>query len=349
MVYDVLVIGAGQAGLSIGYFLKKTNLSYLLLDHGGEMGESWRKRYDSLKLFTPRSYSSLPGLSLKGDPNEYPTKDEVAEYLSQYAKTFSLPVKLQTMITKLDKEGDCFVLSTNQGEYRSKQVIVATGPFQQPKIPEFSKFLSDEVLQLHSSEYKNPDQLLSGTAVVVGGGNSGAQIAVELADHQDVYLSVGHKPRFLPQDFGGKSIFLWFDKMGILKANVHGKVGQMIKNKPDPIFGFELKLKLKDGGVQQKTKAVSANENQLIFEDQSIVKVRNVIWSTGFISDYSWIRIPSLFNEKGMPIHKRGVTAIRGLYFLGLPWQYRRGSALLQGIGVDAEYLVLQIINNHLA
>lgn len=208
MLYEVLVIGAGQAGLSLGYYLKKNNISFLLLDQSDEIGDSCRNRYDSLKLFTPRSYSSLPGLALIGDPNGYPTKAEISDYLSQYAKAFSLPVKLQAVIAKLEKEGDCFVLSTSQGEYRSKQVVVATGPFQQPNIPEFSKLLSDEVLQLHSSEYKNPDQLQTGTTVVVGGGNSGAQIAVELADHsENVYLSVGHKPKFLPQVLGGKSIF----------------------------------------------------------------------------------------------------------------------------------------------
>ena len=343
LLYDVLVIGAGQAGLSIGYYLKKNNVSFLLLDQGDEIGESWRKRYDSLKLFTPRYFSSLPGLSLSADPNGYSKKDEISDYLSQYAKAFSLPVKLQTVITKLDKEGDLFVVSTSQGEYRSKQVVVATGPFQQPNIPEFSKRLSDEVFQLHSSEYKNPNQLLSGTTVVVGGGNSGAQIAVELADHNEVYLSVGHKPNFLPQDFLGKSIFWWFDKLGLLKANIDSKIGQLIMNKPDTIFGFELKGLLMDGKVQQKPKAISANDNEIMFEDQSIVKVRNLIWSTGFRSDYSWIKIPVIFNEKGLPIHERGVTEIQGLYFLGLPWQYRRGSALLQGVGADAEYLAKQM------
>lgn len=343
MLYDVLVIGAGQAGLSLGYYLKKNKVSFLLLDKGSEIGQSWRKRYDSLKLFTPRLFSSLPGLSLSGDPGGYPAKDEISDYLLKYAKEFSLPVKLGTVVSKLAKDGECYVLSTNQGEYRSKQVVVATGPFQLPNIPEFSKFLSDEVLQLHSSEYKNPNQLLSGTTVVVGAGNSGSQIAVEIADHRDVYLSVGHKPRFMPQDLGGKSIFWWFDKLGLLKANVNSKVGQMIRNKPDPIFGYELKMNLSNGGIQLKPKAISANDNEIMFEDQSIVKVRNLIWSTGFQLDYSWIKIPAIFNEKGLPIHERGVTNIHGLYFLGLPWQYIRGSALLQGVGADAEYLAKQM------
>lgn len=139
---------------------------------------------------------------------------------------------------------------------------------------------------------------------------------------------------------------MWFDKLGILKASVNSKVGQIIRDKPDPIFGYELKSLLKYGIVKQKPKAISANGNELSFEDHSIVKVRNLIWCTGFKSDFNWIQIPAIFNEKGIPIHKRGVTDIQGLFFLGLPWQYRRGSALLLGIGSDAEYLVNEIVKN---
>ncbi|MEH6995912.1 NAD(P)/FAD-dependent oxidoreductase [Neobacillus drentensis] len=220
MIYNVAVIGAGQAGLAMGYYLKQTRLSFVILDKGSEIGESWKERYDSLKLFTPRSYSSLPGLSLEGEQNIYPTKNEISDYLIHYTNTFSLPIQLNTTITKLAKVDERFKLSTNQGEYQSKNVIIATGPFQQPYIPNFSKHLSGEVLQLHSSEYKNSSQLIKGTTVIVGGGNSGAQIAVELSHEGEVFLSVGHRMTFLPQDIGNKSIFWWFDKLGIYKANV---------------------------------------------------------------------------------------------------------------------------------
>lgn len=344
-MYDVLVIGAGQAGLAMGYYLKQANVSFILLDQGREIGETWRKRYDSLTLFTPRMYSSLPGLSLKGEPNQYPTKDEISDYLDRYAKEFSLPVKLNTSVNKLEKEKEGFVLSTNHGEYRSKNVIVATGPFQNPFIPAFSKHLSKDVLQLHSSQYKNPAQLLNGPTLVVGGGSSGAQIAVELSGDRDVYLSVGHTPTFLPQDIGNKSIFWWFDKLGILKANVHSRLGQIIKNRPDPIFGFELKTQLRKGRIQQKPRAISAQKDAILFEDHTEAVVKNVIWSTGFKVDYSWISIPSLVDEKGLPKHSRGVSPVEGLYFLGLRWQYRRGSALLQGVGSDASYLASKIVN----
>jgi putative flavoprotein involved in K+ transport len=346
MIYDVLVIGAGQAGLAMGYFLKQTKLKFLILDKGNEIGESWKNRYDSLTLFTPRSYSSLPGLSLIGEEKQYPTKDEISNYLSLYANTFLLPIQLNTFITRLDRADGYFLLSTNQGDYKCKNVIVATGPFHEPFIPKFSHLLSDKVLQLHSSKYKNPSQLLEGTTLVVGGGNSGAQIAVEISDDREVYLSVSQQVKFLPQDIGNKSIFWWFDKLGVLKANVNSQVGQFIKNKPDPIFGFELKSLLKTGKVVLKQRVTSANKNQMFFHDGSSIEVSNVIWSTGYKSDYRWINVPSVLNEKGMPSHQRGLSPIKGLFFLGLPWQYRRGSALIQGVGTDAEYIVEKILRN---
>lgn len=343
MFYDVLVIGAGQAGLAMGYYLKQTKLSFLILDKGSAIGESWKKRYDSLTLFTPRSYSLLPGLSLKGEEKIYPTKDEMTDYLSLYANNFSLPIQFNTTVKRLDKE-EHFILYTTQGEYHCRNVIIATGPFQESFIPEFSHLLSENILQVHSSKYKNPSQLQEGTTVVVGGGNSGAQIAVELSHSKEVYLSVGHQVRFLPQNIGNKSIFWWFDKLGVYKASVHSKVGQFIKNKPDPIFGFELKSQIKRDKVLIKPRVTSADHHQLYFDDGSSLEVSNVIWSTGFKSDYSWINIPSVVDEKGLPIHQRGVTNSRGLSFLGLAWQYSRGSALLQGVGTDAKYIVEKLI-----
>ncbi|MFB3161956.1 NAD(P)/FAD-dependent oxidoreductase [Neobacillus sp. 179-J 1A1 HS] len=345
MFYDVIVIGAGQAGLAMGYYLKQAKLSFLILDKGSAIGESWKNRYDSLTLFTPRSYSSLPGLALKGEESIYPTKDVISDYLSLYANTFSLPIQLNTAIKRLDKE-EHFTLYTTQGEYHCKNVIIATGPFQEPFIPEFSHLLSENILQVHSSMYKNPSQLQEGTTLVVGGGNSGAQIAVELSYNKEVYLSVGHQMRFLPQDIGNKNIFWWFDKLGIYKANVHSRVGQFIKNQPDPIFGFELRSQIKRGKVMLKHRVTSADNNQLHFDDGSSIEVSNIIWSTGFKSDYSWINIPFVVDEKGLPIHQRGVTNIKGLFFLGLVWQNSRGSALLQGVGMDAKYLVEKLSRN---
>lgn len=344
-MYDVLVIGAGQAGLAMGYYLKKNERSFLILDQSSAIGESWRKRYDSLTLFTPRRYSSLPGLILEGNQEGYPTKDEISEYLSLYAKCFSLPVQLNTYIMKLEERDHLYVLTTSQGEFQSRNVVIATGPFQQPIIPEFSTNLSSSIIQLHSSEYKNPSQLKEGLTLVVGGGNSGAQIAAKIAEDRNVYLSVGHPLRYLPQDIGYKSIFWWFDKLGILKANVNSRIGNYLKNIPDPIFGFELKEKVKQGKVTILPRAMSAQGSQMAFDDGNLLEVTNIIWSTGFKADYSWIDAPSILGHNGLPIHQRGVTSKKGLFFLGMPWQYRRGSAILQGVGADARYISNKLIN----
>ena len=231
---------------------------------------------------------------------------------------------------------------------KANNVVIATGPFQNPFIPEFSKALSNKVHQIHSSEYRNPKQLKDGSVLIVWGGNSGAQIAVELSEEREVYLSVGHKIRVLPQDVGNKSIFWWFDKLGLLSINVHSKVGQLLKRQPDPIFGYELKTLLKNGKFILNPRTKSINGDTILFEDGSQIKVENVIWPTGFKSNYGWIDIKQIFNHKGLPIHLRGITPIRGLYFLGIPWQYRRGSALLQGVGDDAEYLFQYIVKSNM-
>ena len=344
MIYDVIIIGAGQSGLAMGYFLKSRNLSFLILEKGTSVGEVWRNRYDSLTLFTPYAYSSLPGLDFKGRERVYPTKNEVANYLSLYAMTFSLPIQFNTNVDELKKNTEGFKMITNKGELTAKNVVVATGSFQNPFIPNFSNKLSADILQIHSSEYRNSTQLKEGSVLVVGGGNSGAQIASELSNEREVFLSLSHKIKFLPQDIGKKSIFWWFDKLGIYRVSVHSKFGQFLKKQPDPIFGFELKSLIARKKVKLKPRTNSIDHETIFFEDGSELRIKNVIWSTGFKSNYRWIDIPNLLDEKGLPIHKRGVTTIDGLYFLGLPWQSSRGSALIQGVSTDAEYLLQQII-----
>lgn len=346
MVYDVIVIGAGQAGLSIGYFLKKSNLSFIILDKSIEVGEVWKDRYDSLTLFTPHYYSSLPGLKLDDNKNTYPTKDEISLYLKRYKEKFDLPVKLDTYVQQLLKGKTCFEISTNQGKYMAQNVIVSTGPFQTPLIPELSKIIPNHIFQLHSSEYKNPMQLKKGPVLVVGGGNSGAQIAAELSNKRDVFLSVGHKMKFLPLNIGDKSIFWYFDKMGIYRANLDSIIGKYIKKQNDPIFGLELKNLIRNNLVKLKPRVISVENGSITFLDKSELKVSNIIWATGFKPNFEWINSSLEFEENGLPIHKRGITSVEGLYFLGLPWQYSRGSALIQGVGKDAEYLYHYILSS---
>jgi putative flavoprotein involved in K+ transport len=348
MVYDVVVIGGGQAGLAMGYYLRQTRLKFIILDNQARTGDVWRKRYDSLVLFTPRSYSALPGLPLTGDPEGFPTKDEVADYLERYAQHFELPIQHNYHVQKIHRENNFFTIETMNSRLTAEKVVVATGPFHTPSIPSFAAQLPDHVLQLHSSQYKNPAQLNKGPVLVVGGGNSGAQIAVELSEHYETYLSVSQKPRFLPLKVVGKSIFWCFDKFGLLKADRNSRIGKKVQSQPDPIFGSELKEKLKNNRITLKGRTKSIRNNEIEFDDSTTIPVQNVIWATGFKQDYSWIEIPNLLNDEGKIKYNRGVTDIEGLYFLGLPWQYRRGSALLLGVGDDAEFICHKIKESNL-
>lgn len=342
-MYQTIIIGAGQAGLSMGYYLKEMNQSFLILDKSQAIGDGWRNRYDSLVLFTPRMYSSLPGLQLGGNPHEFPEKDEIVQYLKRYAESFQLPVQLQTEVRRVWKEQNHFYIQTKDQEYESENVIIASGPFQVPNIPAFARSISPEIIQMHSSEYKNPADLIEGNVLVVGGGNSGAQIAVELSNERETYLSVSQKMKFLPLTIGNKSIFWWFDKLGLLKAPSHSWIAKKIQASGDPIFGSSLKKALASGTVIQKSRAVDGKDTIIRFQDQKTLDVQNIIWSTGFNLDYSWLEVKGALNDEGRPFHQRGVTQIEGFYFLGLPWQYRRGSALLHGVGEDAKYIAEHI------
>ncbi len=344
---DIIIIGGGQAGLSMGYFLQKNRCDFVILDANDRAGDSWRHRYDSLLLFTPRKYSSLPGLAFPGRPDELPTKDEVAEYLEQYAQHYSLPIIFNTKVSLLKQIQNGFYLRSEQGEeYTAKQVVLATGPFQKAFIPAFSKDLNKDIYQVHSSAYRNPAELRPGPVLVVGAGNSGAQIAVELAKRHKVTISAGHKMSFKPLYLFGKSMIWYFDQLGLLGADVRSIKGSWLKKQPEQIFGLELKRLLNAKTVEMKPRAISAEGDTVRFADGSSIQVNNVIWATGFRPDYSWVDIKGLLDAKGYPQHEKGVSSIAGLYFLGLPWQSCRGSALLGWVGQDAEYLMKYILKN---
>ncbi|MFD1707646.1 flavin-containing monooxygenase [Siminovitchia sediminis] len=343
-MYETIIIGAGQAGLAVGYYLQKTGQNFLLIDKAKEIGKQWKNRYDSLVLFTPRKYSSLPGLKLEGEEHGFPSKDEIAVYLQAYGETFNLPIQLNEEVIQIVKDGEVFIIRTNRNEYRSKNVVIATGPFQTPNTPPWSQELAASVNQLHSSRYKNPGQLAEGNVLVVGGGNSGAQIAVELSKERETYLAISKSLHYLPLRIGQRSIFWWFDQLGILQASSHSFLGKLIQKKGDPIFGFELKQAIRQKKVAVIRKVIGARKKQVICEDRSVLEVNNIIWATGFRTEYPWLQVQGVLNIEGKVLHHRGQTNIDGLFFIGLPWQYRRGSALLQGVGEDAKYIASQII-----
>lgn len=337
---DTIIIGAGQAGLSMGYSLKQKDISFLLLDAGARVGDSWRKRYKSLVLFSPKLYSALPGMQIKGDQNAFPTKDEIADYLEAYAEHFSLPVQLHTHVQKVKRANSGFEVVTNKGTLYSKQVVVAPGAFQSPFIPSMSNGYPEDVFQIHSSEYIVPSQIPEGPVLVVGGGNSGAQIATELAADREVSIAISRPFKFLPLQLLGKSTFSWLEILGFLYAETDTKRGNWFRKQGDRIFGFEFRNLIQNGRVQVKPRALDVQGDRTVFQDGSSMVVKNIIWSTGFVPGYKWLEITGALDETGRPLHYKGVSPVEGLFFIGLPWQRQRGSALVCGVGRDAEYLL---------
>jgi len=345
MQTEVLIIGGGQAGLAASYYLQQSRISSIILDRNDAIGDEWRNRYDSLTLFTPRAYSQLPGMKLPGDPDQFAGKNEIADALQQYASHNDLSIRSGTEVVYLSQERGGFTAHTNRGDFSARQVIIATGPFQKPNIPVFSRQLDPNVTQLHSAAYRNPSDLGSGTVLVVGSGNSGAQIAVELARSHRVFVATGHRLTHLPLEVAGKSIFWWFDKLGILNAPSESWLSRRIRRRPDPIFGLDFKRLVKSGHIMLTNKANHAAGRNVFFADGTSLAVDHVVWATGFRSDYGWLNVPEALDGDGKPIHRRGVSPVEGLYYVGLPWQSSRNSALLGGVGRDAEIIVKHITN----
>src|SRR5229473_566638 len=268
---EIIIVGAGQAGLSMGYWLKRKPRSFLLLEAGRRIGESWRQRYDSLVLFTPRRYSALPGLAFPGDPEGRPTKDEMANYLQTYADHFALPIQLDTRVVDMEKHGETFLLQTAQDTYQAATVIVATGPFHHPRIPAFAPALSHEAQQLHAASCHNPSEIPPGPVLVVGAGDSGAHIAAELAHAHPVSLAAAHPLYFVPLTLLGKSLFWYLDRLRLLEVDGERSLGRWLKAQPEPVLGLELKQALKDRQVQIRPRATSAQGNVVQFADGSQV------------------------------------------------------------------------------
>ena len=335
---DVVVIGGSQAGLAVGYHLAQHGLRFVILDAGSETGHVWRSRWDSLKLFTPAQYSSLPGMAFPLPNDTYPTKDDVAAYLQSYATVFDLPVRLNAKVTSLALRDGAYVVATAQEEFAASQVVVATGPFQVPFIPPVAGDLDQAVFQIHSAHYRNPAQLPEGGRVlVVGGGNSGFQIAEELAATREVDLAVGKRLTPLPQRLLGKDLFWWLSAIGFMRLSTDSRLGRKLA-KRDVLIGSSPRG-LRNSGVTFRKRLATTSGRRAVFDDGSAQEVDAVVWTTGYRPDFSWIDIPGVIDERGGIIHQRGVTAAAGLFFLGLTWQHTRGSALIGFVHDDAAFI----------
>ncbi len=338
---DVVVVGGGQAGLAVGYQLRQLGLRFVILDAGRDVGHVWRSRWDSLALFTPAQYSGLPGMDFPGDRDTYPSRDDVATYLQTYASAFDLPVRPNARVTSLAKDHDGYVVATQSEVLHTSQVVVATGPFQAPFIPAVAGGLDAAVVQIHSAHYRSPAQLPAGSVLVVGGGNSGFQIAEELAATRTVDLAIGTRMPALPQRLLGRDLFWWLSHLGIMGVSVESRVGRKMAQR-DVLIGSS-KRRLRRAGVTFRKRLERVAGRRAVFADESHLDVDAVVWATGYRSDFSWIDVPGVTDENGRVLHRRGVTAAPGLYFVGLPWQHTRGSALLGFVREDAEFIAQTI------
>lgn len=340
MQTGVIVVGGGQAGLALGYHLAQQGRDFVILDAGARIGEAWRRRWDSLQLFTPARYSALPGMPFPDNPDAYPGKEAVAAYLESYAERFSLPVRLAERVSALRATPGGYAVETGSGRYEAEQVVVATGPFQRLWVPPVAGALSREVVQLHSAEYRNPSLLPAGEVLVVGAGNSGVQIAEELARTRRVTLAAGERMPRLPERFLGRSLFWWLEKVGLLKVTVDSRLGRRM-SRTDSLIGTSLPM-LRARGVQLADRVVAAEGATVTTSDGRKIQPAAVVWATGYRADFGWIE-PPVLDARGLPVQRRGVTSAPGLYFLGLPWMHTRGSALIGWVGRDAAYLASRI------
>jgi putative flavoprotein involved in K+ transport len=338
--FEVTVIGGGQAGLAIGYFLSQQGRDFTILEAAKTPAAAWRDRWESLKLFTPVRYDSLPGLPFPGDPYSYPGRDDVVRYLTDYARHFELPLEFDSRVRALGRVDDGYLVELDDRTYDSDQVVIATGPFQVPRTPGFAQRLDPDVIQLHSSAYRTPQAIPAGPVLVVGGGNTGFQIAEELAASHEVHLSIGTPQTPLPQRILGRDLFWYLDATGLIRKTTASRIGRRMREREATLIGSSPRA-LRRRGVQLHARAVDAAGSTVSFSDDTTLDVRSVIWATGFGVDHSWIDVP--VDANGRVLHQRGVSESPGLYFLGLSWQYTRGSALLGWVRDDAEYLAQRI------
>ncbi|AMM52870.1 hypothetical protein TH61_09350 [Rufibacter sp. DG15C] len=345
-MYDVLIIGTGQAGLATGYYLKGQGRHFLIVEAAASIGHSWRSRYDSLTLFTPVEYCQLPGLPLRLPTGHYPSKDQIADYLEQYAQHFQLPIAFRQRVTSVSKRDGVFTVKTNNQTFQARQVVIATGPFQKPYIPSYTTSLNPEVVQLHSAHYRSPSQLPIGPVLVVGAGNSGAQIAVELSRTHAVHLSIRKKLTFSSLKKWGKSVFWWGTKTGALFAPPSTFLGKKLYRQQDVIYGRELEKAIAHGEVKVCPEIAGFEGKEVFFKDGSQLAFHSIIWATGFQPDYSWLQIEDALDRLGAPLQHKGISAMPGLFYVGLSWQTSRSSALLLGAGRDAQFITTQLASN---
>ena len=354
--HDTIVIGGGQAGLATGYYLQKQKRDFVILDGSERTGDPWRSRWDSLRLFTPAGYNGLPGMPFPAPPRTFPTKDEMAAYLEDYVRRFDLPVRHGVWADRLVRDGDRFLVSAGDRRYVTNNAVVAMTSYQVPSKPAFATDLEPGIVQLHSARYRNPSQLQEGPVLIVGAGNSGSEIGMEVARTHRTWMSgrdVGHVPfrietRLAFHLFIPLVIRFLFHRVMTTATPIGRKVRPEMLSQGGPLVRVKPQ-DMEDAGIQRLPKMAGVQDGRPLMEDGRVLDVANVIWCTGFRPNFSWIDLP-IFGGKEKekakePVHRRGIVSdVPGLYFVGLFFLHALSSSLITGVGRDAHYIVKAIV-----
>ncbi len=346
---ETIVIGGGQAGLSVGYHLSRRGQNFLILDASQRIGDSWRERWDSLRLFTPARYDGLAGMPFPADPHYFPTKDEMADYLVSYAEHFNLPVRSGVRVERLTRRGSRFLIEVGAHVFEADNVVVAMSNCQRPRVPSFAGDLNPDIVQLHGSEYRNPSQLRDGAVLVVGAGNSGAEIANEVAGHHPVSMS-GRDVGQIPFDINGTAGRLILVR-AVLRGAFHHiltvatpigrRARPTILSQGGPLIRTKRKH-LAEAGVKFVPRVAGVRDGTPLLDDGTVLDVANVIWCTGYDAGLSWIDLP--VHGEHEPLHHRGIVPdVPGLYFVGLEFLYSLSSSMVHGLDRDADRVATDI------
>ncbi len=346
---ETVIVGGGQAGLATGYHLARRGRPCLILDANERIGDSWRKRWPSLRLYSPARYDALPGLPFPAPPLSFPTTNEMADYLEAYAERLDLPVRTGVHVDRLERTADGYVVTAGERRYEADNVVVATGTFTEPVVPAFAGELDPGITQLHSADYRRPDQLQPGPVLVVGAAHSGADIAYEVAGAHRTILS-GRDTGALPFRVDSQAARALWPVMRFLatrvltvgtpmgrkaRANVRSHGGPLLRVMSDD---------LREVGVERVGRTAGVEDGLPVLEDGRVVEVRNVVWCTGFRNDYRWIRFSLPLGDDGFPEQERGaVRSLPGLYFVGMLFLHSFASMLILGAGRDGERVARQI------
>jgi putative flavoprotein involved in K+ transport len=345
--YDVIVIGGGQAGLSVGHYLARAGLRFVILDAHPRIGDAWRKRWDSLRLFTPAKFDGLAGMPFPAPPDSFPTKEEMGDYLEAYAARFRLPVRTGARVDRLSRRDGRFVVQAGPLELEADQVVVAMANYQRPRRPAFTGALSPDIVQLHSAEYRNLSQLRPGPVLIAGAGNSGAELAFEIARGGHPTLMAGpdtgeapiRMDGFLARKILARLLFRFvFHRLLTVRTPMGRKARPHLLRKGHPLIRVKNR-QLAALGVQRLPRVAGVRDGRPQLEDGRVLDVANVLWCTGFDPGFGWMDLP-VFGEDGQLLHDAGVAPVPGLYFVGLGFLYAMSSSMIHGVGRDAKRIV---------